>query len=185
MKTKRLLIFVLIFYCFLLINANNDNENEIKSKVKTKSEFNSNEEKSEENLRKSVKKQLKIEDFDETDGEDILAEDLETNEEEIEEELPEEPVVVRELTERERLAISLYESAQSLLNSSRSDRSKAYQLMTESAKLDYEPAMESVAKQHLFGDELPIDLNVAKQYFTRLSLKGNPNSQLVCYHFCY
>ena len=180
MKTKKLIIFLLIFCCFILINANNDNKNENKNKLKT--ETNSEEKSDEIHVHRIVKKELKSNEFNiEIEGEDIIAEEVNSIEDYTAEDSPQEPVVERELTERERLAINLYESAESLLNSSRSDRSKAYQLMTESAKLDYEPAMEWVAKQHLFGDDLPIDLNIAKKYFTRLSLKGNANSQLVCH----
>ena len=119
---------------------------------------------------------------DESNEEHLIAEE-DNSDLDVKHESSEEPVIKRELTEKERLAINLYESAQSMLNASRSDRAKAFQLMVESAKLDYEPAMELVAKQHLFGDDLPIDLTIAKNYLTRLSIKGNANSQLVCLNF--
>lgn len=187
---RKLLLILLIICCFLLINSNT---NEINSKTQTKTDLNSNEDKvdvksddsMDENVIKLSAKYSKTQELNEpTDSEDIIAEEVETNdvltEEELVEESPEEPIVEKELSEKERLSISLYESAISLLNSSRSDRSKAYDAIIESAKLDYEPAIEWVAKEHLFGDHLNIDLNIAKQYFSRLSLKGNANSQLVC-----
>jgi hypothetical protein len=84
-----------------------------------------------------------------------------------------------ELSESEKQAISLYDSALLLLNSSRPDRKKAYNLLIESAKLDHQMSQEMVAKSYLFGDYLPIDVQMAKQYFTSLSLKGNSNAQMV------
>ncbi|CAG2101027.1 unnamed protein product [Medioppia subpectinata] len=190
---RNLLIVLLIFCCFLLINAKiKDNvisdQNESQSKTQTKSEHKSVKDKDIETTDDSIGDNVKktpVEDTDTvedksrdplTDSEEILSDEEEVTGDEDEEPAPE--VVERELTERERFGLQLYETAVSILNTSRSDRSKAYDLMKESAKLDYDKAMEWVAKQHLFGDLLPFDLSVAKDYFTRLSLKGNPNSQL-------
>lgn len=160
--------------CFVVIIANNDIGDKKTQPVRT----------DDESVTTAATKEYKTEEPVEEENEESLIAD---EDKDSEPKVPsnEEPMVERQLTEKERLAINLYESAQSMLNSSRSDRTKAFQLMVESAKLDYEPAMELVAKQHLFGDDLPIDLSIAKNYLTRLAIKGNPNSQLVgiCHSF--
>jgi len=192
-RRKNFLTILLFICCFLLVNANNNqiknnkNNNKIDEK-QDKSDIDLNDNKSEENDRIVINR-------DNSNGNQIVGEDDHKEEESSEtfnkednevietdetvDDIVDEEIAVQ-LTEKEREAISLYENALLLLNSSRPDRKKAYNLLIESAKLDHEKAQEMVAKSHLFGDYLPIDVEIAKQYFSSLSLKGNSNAQMVC-----
>ncbi|RWS28707.1 Protein sel-1-like protein [Leptotrombidium deliense] len=88
------------------------------------------------------------------------------------EEVPAEP------TEEEKRAEVLYETAMSLLNQSRPDKKQAYSLLLEAAKLQHTKAQEIVGKASLFGDNLPIDLDVARTCFQNLASKGNALAQM-------
>jgi TPR repeat protein len=83
-----------------------------------------------------------------------------------------------QLMKKEKYANSLYEKALTLLNKTRPKFKKAYNLLRESAKLNHKKSKEMVAKSYLFGDYLPFDFKVAKQYFTSLSLNESSISQM-------
>lgn len=91
----------------------------------------------------------------------------------------EEPVVQKELTERERAAVALFERAMETLNDSKPDRLSAFQNLIQAALLDHVPSQELVARAHLFGDDLPLDLKKAATMFKKLAAAGNPTAQLV------
>lgn len=86
---------------------------------------------------------------------------------------------VRELTEEERMAQSLYEKALETLNDSKPDRASAFASLLQAAQLKHIPSQELVARAYLFGDDLPLDLEKAASMFKRLAGAGNPTAQLV------
>jgi hypothetical protein len=192
-RRKSLLIILLFIYCFALIDANYDkiNNNNNENEDKSDNQLNENKFKNKENHKIVINGDKS--DLDFNDNEIIAESDEELkdsktlpkeednevieSEESVDDIVDEELNV--ELSENEKQAISLYESALLLLNNSRPDRKKAYNLLIESAKLDHQKSQEMVAKSYLFGDYLPIDLQMAKQYFTSLSHKGNSNAQMV------
>ena len=91
----------------------------------------------------------------------------------------EEQAVEKELTEIERAAAILFEKAMETLNDSKPDRPSAFQNLIQAALLDHVPSQELVARAHLFGDDLPLDLKKAATMFKRLAAGGNPTAQLV------
>lgn len=91
--------------------------------------------------------------------------------------VPPEPVP-KELTEDEKRAISLYEGAKALLNSTDSDRKKAYELLEEAADLGHTAARESIGEAYLFGDGVPQNVTKARLYFEALASGGSPTGQM-------
>lgn len=90
-----------------------------------------------------------------------------------------EQVVQKEMTEQERAAAVLFERAMETLNDSKPDRQSAFQNLIQAALLDHVPSQELVARAHLFGDDLPLDLKKAATMFKKLAATGNPTAQLV------
>nr|XP_037272608.1 LOW QUALITY PROTEIN: protein sel-1 homolog 1-like [Rhipicephalus microplus] len=85
--------------------------------------------------------------------------------------------VPKELSEEEKRAISLYEAAKALLNSTDSDRKKAYELLEEAADLGHTASQESIGEAYLFGDGVPQNVTKAQLYFEALASKGSPTGQ--------
>lgn len=83
-----------------------------------------------------------------------------------------------EETEEEKRANIFYETAMKLLNSSKSDKPRAYNLLLDSAKLNNTKAMEMVSQALIFGDNLPINLPLAINFLTILSEQGNTKAQM-------
>lgn len=90
---------------------------------------------------------------------------------------PPEPVP-KELTEEEKRAISLYEAAKALLNSTDSDRKKAYELLEEAADLGHTASRESIGEAYLFGEGVPQNVTKARLYFEALASGGSPTGQM-------
>lgn len=116
-----------------------------------------------------------------SEKEKITVGDTEDNKEdtakdELNEEVVEEVV---ELTEEEKRAQDLYDSAMGLMNSSNPEKKKAYTLLIDAADLGHTSSQELVAKVYLFGDLFGIDHKKAFSYYKQLSLKGNAVGQLV------
>lgn len=84
----------------------------------------------------------------------------------------------RELTEEEQRANSLYEAAKALLNSTDSDRKKAYELLEEAADLGHAASQESIGEAYLFGDGVPQNVTKARLYFEALASVGSPTGQM-------
>lgn len=91
---------------------------------------------------------------------------------------PPEPLP-RELTEEEKKANSLYDAGKTLLNSTDSDKKKAYELLEQAADLGHAAAQEAVGEAYLFG-EGGIGQNVTKArlYFEALAAVGSPAGQM-------
>ncbi|XP_049512587.1 protein sel-1 homolog 1-like isoform X24 [Dermacentor silvarum] len=84
----------------------------------------------------------------------------------------------RELTEEEQRANSLYEAAKALLNSTDSDRKKAYELLEEAADLGHAASQESIGEAYLFGEGVPQNVTKARLYFEALASVGSPTGQM-------
>ncbi|KAL1417748.1 hypothetical protein MTO96_026523 [Rhipicephalus appendiculatus] len=104
---------------------------------------------------------------------------------------PPEPVP-KELTEEEKRAISLYEAAKALLNSTDSDRKKAYELLEEAADLGHTASQESIGEACTLASSTPFGLGVnssqakALVYYTFGALGGNPFAQMALgYRYWY
>ena len=108
-------------------------------------------------------------------------EDESLNDEQVDDDVNLEDLIdeIEELTDEQKKAIELYEQAMNMLNSSRPDKKKVYSVLEEAATFNHSKAQEMVAIAHLFGDHLPLNFGVAKNYFDILSEKGNANAQLV------
>ncbi|XP_077493920.1 HMG-coA reductase degradation 3 isoform X2 [Amblyomma americanum] len=89
---------------------------------------------------------------------------------------PPEPAPL-ELTEEEKRAISLYEAARALLNSTDSDRRKGYELLEEAADLGHTSAQEAIGEAYLFGDGVAQNVTKARLYFEALASVGSPAGQ--------
>lgn len=113
------------------------------------------------------------------DEEEINSESADDHEVSEESEQPDRP-----LTEEELKAKMYYETAMNLLNSTNPDRGRAYNLLLESSKLNNSKAMSMAAQALIFGDNLPIDFNLAKRFLKQLATKGDPSAQMVKYTYC-
>lgn len=82
-------------------------------------------------------------------------------------------------TDEERRAKELFNQAMIYLNQTRPDKRKAYILLQQAAQLNHSKSQELVGLAHLFGDQLPINLETAKKYFQNLAQIGNPVAQMV------
>lgn len=91
--------------------------------------------------------------------------------------------VVQELSEEQRMGQALYEKALETLNDSKPDRASAFASLTQAAHLNHVLSLELVARAHLFGDDLPLDLDKAALMFKKLAAAGNPTAQLVSFLF--
>lgn len=91
-----------------------------------------------------------------------------------------------DVNQGESLAESMYNEAMRQMNETKSSGSlkAAYFLLTESSKLNHSQSQELVAKAHLFGDYLPLNLTEAARLFKKLALEGNPTAQLVSFLIC-
>lgn len=85
----------------------------------------------------------------------------------------------RELTEEEKKANSLYDAAKTLLNSTDSDKRKAYELLEQAADLGHAAAQEAVGEAYLFGDGgIVQNVTKARLYFEALAAVGSPAGQM-------
>ncbi|KAA0197914.1 hypothetical protein HAZT_HAZT007241 [Hyalella azteca] len=73
---------------------------------------------------------------------------------------------------------SYYEKAQQHLNQMPSDEGPAYLLLSEAAARGHWKAKRQVAWGHVFGKHLPLDLQEARNIFTELADKGDPEGQM-------
>ena len=78
----------------------------------------------------------------------------------------------------EEKANKLYEKAVILLSKSKKDLKKAYSLLQESSQLNHIGSKELMAKGHLFGDHLPLDLIKAYQYFESIPTNHSSDAHL-------
>lgn len=80
----------------------------------------------------------------------------------------------------ESLAETMYQTAMRMMNETKSGPLKdAYLLLSKSSQLNHSPSQELVAKAHLFGDHLPLNLTEAGRLFKKLASEGSPTAQLV------
>lgn len=73
----------------------------------------------------------------------------------------------------------LLEMAMEILNNTKTDKTKAYYILQEAARLNNSKAQELVAQAYLFGDNLPLNIPLAIYYFERVADQGNPTAQFV------
>ncbi|XP_050295038.1 protein sel-1 homolog 1 isoform X2 [Anthonomus grandis grandis] len=101
-------------------------------------------------------------------------------EEELEEEppLPESALIEKELSPEEEEAKKLYESAAVMLNKTRPDKPKAYQMLIEASEKGNLEAKALVAWAKLFGTTLKQDIEAAKKMFQELADKGNADGHM-------
>lgn len=80
----------------------------------------------------------------------------------------------------ESLAERMYQTAMKMINETKSGPLKgAYFLLSKSSELNHSQSQELVAKAHLFGDHLPLNLTEASRLFKKLASEGSPTAQLV------
>uniref|UniRef100_A0AAR5QCP3 Uncharacterized protein n=1 Tax=Dendroctonus ponderosae TaxID=77166 RepID=A0AAR5QCP3_DENPD len=92
--------------------------------------------------------------------------------------LPESALVVKELTPEEEEGKKIYESAAALLNKTRPDKPKIYQMLVEASNKGNLEAKALVAWAKLFGTTLKQEIEVAKQMFQELAEDGNPDGHM-------
>lgn len=90
-----------------------------------------------------------------------------------------EKVVEKEVTESERAGLLLFDKAMEILNDSKPDRPAAFWNLNQAALMGHVPSQELVARAHLFGDEMPLDLKKSATMFKTLAANGNPTAQMV------
>ncbi|XP_023237646.1 protein sel-1 homolog 1-like [Centruroides sculpturatus] len=86
--------------------------------------------------------------------------------------------VKEELTEEQKQVQILYETAKSILNSTKPDKKRAYDLLKQAATLGHPQAQEMVGQALLFGDVLNQNISAAKEYFEELAKTGSPFGQM-------
>lgn len=86
--------------------------------------------------------------------------------------------VKEELTEEQKQVQALYETAKSILNSTKPDKRRAYDLLKQAAVLGHPKAQEMVGQALLFGDVLTQNISAAKEYFEELARNGSPFGQM-------
>ncbi|KAJ8963435.1 hypothetical protein NQ318_018915 [Aromia moschata] len=96
-----------------------------------------------------------------------------SQEPEEEPELPESLLHPKELTQEELEAKKVYETAAAMLNKTRPNKQKAYQLLIEASNMGNLDAKALVAWAKLFGNPLEQDIYIAKDMFTELAETGN------------
>ncbi|XP_060521129.1 protein sel-1 homolog 1 [Cylas formicarius] len=97
------------------------------------------------------------------------------------EELPPVPASVsqlKELTPEEEEAKNIYENAATMLNKTRPDKLKAYELLLEATKKGNLDAKALVAWAKLFGNPLKQNIQEAKEMFEELVAMGNPDGHM-------
>jgi len=72
----------------------------------------------------------------------------------------------------------LFEEGETLLNSPAPDKRPAWDLIEQSSKLGYIPAVLKLAWSHLFGSGHTIDPSKSHELFSSLVEKGNPEAQM-------
>lgn len=91
----------------------------------------------------------------------------------------EKPKKDRELTEEEKQAKVLYETAVMILNSTKPDKKRAYDLFKQAAELNHLEAGKVIGQAYFFGDVFPQNLTAASYWFEKLSVeKGSPFAQM-------
>ncbi|CAG9765806.1 unnamed protein product [Ceutorhynchus assimilis] len=103
-------------------------------------------------------------------------EEFDDNEEDIP--LPKSAVEEQELTPEELEAKKIFDSAAALLNKTRPDKPKVYQLLIEASNKGSLEAKALVAWAKLFGSTLKQDIYVAKEMFQELADHGNPDGHM-------
>ncbi|XP_054715724.1 protein sel-1 homolog 1-like [Uloborus diversus] len=84
-----------------------------------------------------------------------------------------------ELSEEEKQANVLYETAVLILNSTKPDKKRAYDLFKQAAELNHLDAGKLVGQAYFFGDVFSQNLTAAKYWFDKLSdEKGSPFAQM-------
>ncbi|GBM67151.1 Protein sel-1 1 [Araneus ventricosus] len=84
-----------------------------------------------------------------------------------------------ELTEEEKQAKVLYETAVMILNSTKPDKKRAYDLFKQAAELNHLEAGKIVGQAYFFGDVFPQNLTAARYWFEKLATeKGSPFAQM-------
>lgn len=92
--------------------------------------------------------------------------------------LPEYAQEPQELTEEELEAKNIYETAVAMLNKTRPDKQRAYQILIEASNKGNTDAKALVAWAKLFGNPLKQDIYVAKEMFDMLAEMGNPEGHM-------
>ncbi|KAG8178341.1 hypothetical protein JTE90_029295 [Oedothorax gibbosus] len=86
---------------------------------------------------------------------------------------------VKELTEEEKQAQVLYDTGIMILNSTKPDKKRAYDLFKQAAELNHIEAGKIVSTAYFFGDVFAQNITAAKMWFERLAQgKGSPFAQM-------
>ncbi|CAH2007382.1 unnamed protein product [Acanthoscelides obtectus] len=92
--------------------------------------------------------------------------------------LPKGALQEKEYTPEELEANKIYDTALAMLNKTRPDKMKAYQLLIEASNKRNLDATAMVAWAKLFGNPLKQDIHFAKQMFQELADVGNPEGHM-------
>lgn len=85
----------------------------------------------------------------------------------------------RELTDEDKQAMVLYETALMILNSTKPDKKRAYDLIKQAAELNHLEAGKVVGQAYFYGDGFPQNLTAAKYWFQKLATeRGSPFAQM-------
>lgn len=90
---------------------------------------------------------------------------------------PEKPVF-NELTEEQKKAQALYDTAVTILNSTKPDKKRAYDLLQQASLLGHVQAKEMIAQALLLSDVLIQNITAAKELFEELANTGSPFAQM-------
>ncbi|GFQ71509.1 protein sel-1 homolog 1 [Trichonephila clavata] len=83
------------------------------------------------------------------------------------------------LTEEDKQAKVLYETGVMILNSTKPDKKRAYDLFKQAAELNHLEAGKIVGQAYFFGDVFPQNLTAARYWFQKLADgKGSPFAQM-------
>ncbi|GFT47981.1 protein sel-1 homolog 1 [Nephila pilipes] len=84
-----------------------------------------------------------------------------------------------ELTEEDKQAKVLYETGVMILNSTKPDKKRAYDLFKQAAELNHLEAGKIVGQAYFFGDVFAQNLTAARYWFQKLAAeKGSPFAQM-------
>ncbi|XP_018328146.1 protein sel-1 homolog 1 isoform X2 [Agrilus planipennis] len=175
----KILIIVLIS---LLCCEFSEELNEIKTKEDTKDKNNENNKK---NVVSSAEVSVAADGIKIVAAPDLSKEqpkadnyDADLEEEEDIPPLPEELQKEPELTPEQLEAKNTFEKAKAMLNKTKPNKQKAYEIMEEAAKKDNLDAKAYIAWAMLFGNPLSQNIDAARDIFTELTKTGHPEGHM-------
>lgn len=108
-------------------------------------------------------------------GSEMSKDPVDSTEDEVNEEQDE---ADENVSEEEEEASMLYNTGLVMMNSSKPDKKRAYDLFQQAADLNHTEALKLVGHSFLYGSVLPQNLTAAKIYFEKLASRGLPYGQM-------